>query len=651
MSNKLSITYSLLSFLKENNNYGIYDIFIPIIKKTLSDNCEETKGQSITEIQKMVINAFSLEIPIPVLKFLLEKIVTEISNKDIALYNDNSFIIKSYIFQEIDEQISIEESEIGKLESDFKGFCSLHNTNEDFENLIKFITAQNIELFTDKKSEYLDTSYVIAKYIKSRINDSFIFKKITDIYLGSLLSSYISFKISKPISDCELLIDTNFFISLIDLNTEDSYTICNQLYNICFKLGYRFSILYCTVEQIKILLNSRIASFDNKEYLGSIKNADIFDACIRKGYNRSNLEKIRDSIDKILIDKRITIIHEPQIKEIVKNAKRSEEYLELLKKREFEASALNDAIAKLYVKKNRGEIISEFNDVKCWFLHNSLNPHQYKSHHKISDSTSISASDLLVILWLSNPSQEINIEKNQISRNILSSYVTRYRGNKIPTTKTLLEIKRRSDLFCQSGNITEEDMFKIGVRMSEGSITKEETEGLLELNNEQFSEKIKELSKEFNDIQDNFNKSIIEKDNKINDLDKQIRKLAREFEIIKNERDSKNTEIEIIRKELEQEREKRKQQYINESIRKWQRKGITTAIITAIILAIIITLYFVLKHHQIINLNSSIIDIVVPSISTFIETLIIKNTAERYKASEIQAYKSNIELPPELTRI
>ena len=168
--------------------------------------------------------------------------------------------------------------------------------------------------------------------------------------------------------------------------------------------------------------------------------------------------------------------------------------------------------------------------------------------------------------------------------------------------------------------ITEEDMFKIGVRMSEGSIAKEETESLLELNNEQFSERIKELTKEFNDIQDNFNKSIIEKDNKINDLDKQIRKLAREFEIIKNERDSKNTEIEIIRKELEQEREKRKQQYINVSISKWQRKGITTAIITAIILAIIITLYFVLKHHQIINLNSSIIDIVVPSISTFIET-------------------------------
>lgn len=98
----------------------------------------------------MVINTFSLEIPIPVLKILLEKIVKEISNKDIALYSDNSFIIKSYVFQEIDEQISIEETEIGKLESDFKDFCSLHNTNEDFENLIKFITAQNIELFTEK---------------------------------------------------------------------------------------------------------------------------------------------------------------------------------------------------------------------------------------------------------------------------------------------------------------------------------------------------------------------------------------------------------------------------------------------------------------------------------------------------------------------
>ncbi|KAA6319668.1 hypothetical protein EZS27_030466, partial [termite gut metagenome] len=92
----------------------------------------------------------------------------------------------------------------------------------DFEGLLKFIFALEIDLFTANNSNVLSTDYSIPKYVKLKFSEKKIFKIISDIYLGNILTSYLTLNINTSVTNAELLIDTNFFISLIDLNTEEA---------------------------------------------------------------------------------------------------------------------------------------------------------------------------------------------------------------------------------------------------------------------------------------------------------------------------------------------------------------------------------------------------------------------------------------------
>lgn len=367
MKDKLIITYALLGFLKETSfrDSAIIELYEPIVKKALSEysaehNLSEIKGRSLSEISKKVEDFFGLEIPIPILSAIMKNISHQIDDENIfIIYDDGAFILKSYAFCDIDQQLIIEESNIRSLEKDYKTYCNLNGYKFNFQELENFILAQQIDLFTEKQSSFLDLSYFVSKYVKDRIDVPIILGIMSNIYLGGVLSSYLELNITKKVTDAELLIDTNFFISLIDLNTEDSFHICKQLYKLCSQMGFRFTILQRTVEQIRILLTNRIQDFASKEFIGSIRCADIFNACVRRELDKTDLEHIRDSITKRINDLDIVVIKDAQIARITDEASKSQEYKDLLKKRNNNKdSALADTIAHFYVIHKRGNLIT-----------------------------------------------------------------------------------------------------------------------------------------------------------------------------------------------------------------------------------------------------------------------------------------------------
>jgi len=274
MEKKTLVTYSLLTHLKETRFTGhstIAEIFFPIVKKAIVEYSKEhdyadLKGKNISEIQAKIVEFFGIDIPLGVLDFILSQISKEISDDNVfTYYKDRSFIIKAFTFFDIDEDILVEAENIEILKKDFEKYCLALNASLNFDELIKFICSQKIELFSEKKTEDFEFNFHIPKYLALKFGDNKIFKIISDIYLGSIISSYFEYKINSPVTDTELLIDTNYFISLIDLNTQEAFHTCSQLHEICNRLGYRFTILYSTVEQIKILLNTRIQDFANKD--------------------------------------------------------------------------------------------------------------------------------------------------------------------------------------------------------------------------------------------------------------------------------------------------------------------------------------------------------------------------------------------------
>lgn len=504
MENKLLTTYALLAHLKETHKTqtgGLIDIFVPIVQKAISEYAKdkgftEIKGKNTSEIQTKIKEYFGIEIPLYILGVILSQIDKEVDNKQIFNYfGDGAFIIKSYLFDSIDEDIDTEIANVEILKKDYELFCKDNKYQYDFTELESFIFAQKMELFTTKNVDILSTNYLVPKYVKLKFLDERIFKILSDLYLGGLISTYLELKINTPVTQTELLIDTNFVISLIDLNTEEAFITCSQLYKLCIDMGFKFSILYSTVDQIKILLGSRIRDFSSKD-LGIVKEADVFGACIRRNLDKTQLERIRDKIDSKLNELKVDIIHETRIKEIIIESKKSQMYQDLKKARQNDSSALNDAVAYHYIKKRRNNTAKEFSEVKCWFLHNSFSS-DYDSNlgHQIHARNMISASELLTLLWLSNPNQTC-INNNVISKGGLATYITKYRSVKVPASKTIKAIKEKADNALKHGKIEERDIYNICIRMSEGHLSNGEATALAELPDNEFIEKIKTISKE-----------------------------------------------------------------------------------------------------------------------------------------------------------
>lgn len=612
MANLLT-TYALLGYLKETSksSTSITELYIPLVKKALADysaehGLSEYKGRSLNEIANKIKSIFEIEIPIPILSKIMSSIKDEINDDNIfALYNDGAFIIKSYIFSEINDTIEQEQDNIKALKRDFEEYCLDNNFDGDFEELKTFIISSQIDLFTNTQSGFTDVEYYIPKYINERLSNNTIFKIMSNIYLGGLIVSYLEQNITQRVTDAELLLDTNFIISLIDLNTEDACQTCNQLFSLCTQLGYRFTILNSTINQIKILLSNRINDFANKDFIGSIRVADIFNACIRRGLDRTSLERIKDNLSRTIQEKGIVVIQDAQIQGIIDRAKRSSDYRELFEKRRNEESALNDTVAKLYVESKRGDNPREFVDVKCWFLHNSFSSYDYSIGRKIHERYLIGANELLVLLWLSSPAQGHQIRITDLARSGLTSYITKYRRAKNPSHEVLKNIKKRIDETTRLGLVSEKDTFNLCIRMAEGHLTHTEVvESLIEpsITDEEFADKLKKYTQEVENV-------------------RQKQKQAADHEISKlNETvDSKDEEIANLLtrvKKLEQEKyNDQRDAYIKKKIKKINRKIFWSLAIIVITIGLwIINEYW---HNILPTLWSSLISILLFIATTF----------------------------------
>lgn len=616
MSDKILSTYALLAYLKETSisaQTAITDLYIPLVKKAMSEYANENglseyKGRSLSEIQQKIRSIFEIEIPLPILAKILKSISAEIDDDNIfALYGDGAFIIKSYVFNDINTLVESERANINLLKEDFRAYCKENGFKYDFEELEQFILAQQMDIFTDKRTDLLSIDYYIPKYIQERIANDSIFKIMSNIYLGSIIASYLAQNITQKVTDTELLLDTNFFISLINLNTEDAYHTCNQLFSLCQQLGFRFTMLNSTVNQIKVLLSNRINDFVNRDFIGSVRAADVFNACIRNNIDKTGLERIKDNITRMIDEKGILVIKDAQILDIIDKAKKSAEYKELIQKRQYNAdSALNDIVAKLYVERKRGNDIREFVDVKCWFLHNSYSPYDYSYGHKVHERYLISANELLVLLWLSCPASGQKIKINDITKSGLASYITTYRRSKTPTRETLKIIKKRIDAVAADGLITEKDTFNLCIRMAEGHLTQAQVDESLvpeTITDEQFAAKLKEFSQ-----QEESNKLQQKQKN-----DKQISELTSQIEQKDGQIQNLSERIQSLE---EKEYQRQKNKYVDDQIDQLKRD----TWINVIIVGFVIALCFVNEYYK--QVLPTIVSVIIAVLATLATTFV-----------------------------
>lgn len=89
----------------------------------------------------------------------------------------------------------------------------------------------NLSKYLSDKKEVDNKDYTLEARFVNYFKEFEVYEIIKDIYLGSILSCYIEYKpiIKNSSNKVELLFDTNFIVSLLDLNTKESTHTCRTL--------------------------------------------------------------------------------------------------------------------------------------------------------------------------------------------------------------------------------------------------------------------------------------------------------------------------------------------------------------------------------------------------------------------------------------
>lgn len=551
-----AITYSVLAHISSSAKLakGQLDVFVPIVKKCLhhiSDGKTEIKGANISEIADRIVTDWQIEIPVPVLRTILIQISKEFDcdedSKPFVLNNDDSFWIKRFIFADFDAEIKESEHNVKELQNAYLKFCKIQNIQtEDGKGVIRFI-----EQHKDTLAHYLrnsdcpdKTDYSLpAKFIEYFKPIKPLYEEIRDLYLGATISCAIGYQFNGLKNDVTLLLDTNFIISLLDLNTPESTRTCSKLLEVCKKSGYSFLILPETKEEIQSLLEFKSRSLDKVALQKNVNKEDVFCACERRGLNSADLMRISDNIEETLTKFSIRIL--PNSTTLKNKAKFSNEYQTLKTYRNNDKAALHDAMAILYVREKRGvRTVKSFEKVNCWFVNNSIT-HDFE-HSAIENILSgnssenqpeiIKADDLLNILWLSAPSIRSEVSSDEMVDIGLTTLVAHTLNKSLPKARIIRELDENIQKY-KSEDITDRDVYLLSVRIANNQVKNiEELNSLAENDTVEFNCRVKEEARKQAEIEngqrEQLNKLYSELSNAIHSISKQSEAMTQDKEVL-----------------------------------------------------------------------------------------------------------------------
>ncbi len=578
MNTKKAITYSLLAHVRNTESLikGPLDIFVPLIKRALSkmNNDKIFGGKDLTEINNYAKNLYDIDFPIPVLRNILETIALDVNeNKKggFILHDDNSFAIANYTFTEFDENVRKRKQEVEKLEQLFQDFCGKSELAvEDSSSIFSFLEKNKLSLakYLSHTEELNGQDYLIeVKFVNYFRNIPHVYELLKSLYLGSILAEYIEFKPVDTHINVELLFDTNFIISLLDLNTPESTHTCRTLLDITKQLGYKLTILEETIEEIKFLLKKKADGLNKSFLVKQVYIEDIYNACERRNLTKADLEKIIDNLDSQISDYGINkVFLDKKTKEA---ALLSPDYASYKQKRQTDISAKHDTFALYYVKKKRNyKNITDFTDVTCWFVNNAISRGFKQQYDKVYQPEIIKADDLLSILWLSNPQVNTQVSGDEMADIGLSSLVSLTFTKSLPQTAIIKEFEDNIQKYAED-EIKTQDVIRIATRIADKQLTDIDELNKLAYNDdkEEFVKRLEEEAKKQKQIEKQSAES----------LSKIVEKFKREMEKVEatqQRRDADKQFLQDVSKEKENvqsELEKTKQDLIKNKIDNWKK--------------------------------------------------------------------------------
>lgn len=706
-SMRRAVAYSLLAHIKDSGSLtnGQLDIFIPLVKNILHKK-KDIKGAHVSEICESLQTEYGLDIPSPVMIQILRVIANEANKNsygdkpEMTVNNDGSFWIENYIFDDYIDEIQKSRDDVNQIKKLYSQFCKIvgiaDDNNEDA--IFHFIERNRVEIsyylsHNDRCNE--QESVTAAKFVEMFKSRPEVYNKLRDMYLGSILTSYLEFHPQNVKMDVELLLDTNFIVSLLDLNTEESTRTCNTLISVCKNHGYTFTVLQDTIDEIQSLLAYKSENLNTAIIAKAINKEDIYNACERRHLSSVDLDRLSDNLAETLTQTyKFTI--KPHPESLRNKARFSKEYETLRKVRNTDKAALHDAMAIIYVREKRNnKAIKEFEKCNCWFVNNAIS-HDSDTNgtrlnelqlNKSGQPEIIKVDDLLNIIWLSNP--QINLSKDEIIDMGVTSLISYTINSSLPKSRIIKELDDNIQKYRKDYNLTDKDVVNLSTRIANRQIKDVDSLNQLAKNDTQaFAIRVKDesrkeelaktisarkfeelfktadnLIKELQSNKENLQKKHEERmealDAKESALKSESARLKDKESEMKREKDSLSAQISekdtLLRnlydkycRDMESEREA----YLKSIVKKKKRNSIIWVIILGIIILFAFFLQFFdnsLYSHFIAFVGGSkgwgwILSIAL----LIIEYFVINKAAKFYDPVYVEDYKETIKIPDKL---
>ncbi|MBE0513920.1 hypothetical protein [Sulfurimonas sp.] len=657
MSINKAITYSLLAHIRNNATLirGPLDIFVPLIKRTLSkmNTNKIYGGKNLTEIVDYAKILYDIEFPVPVLRSILEVIALELQNTNAGAFilnDDNSFAIANYTFVEFEESVRKRKEEIKKLEQLFQDFCGKSNLIvEDSKSIFSFLEKNKLSLakYLSHSEELNGHDYSIeVQFVNYFRNIPPVYDLLKSLYLGSILSEYLEYKPTDICMNIELLFDTNFIISLLDLNTPESTHTCNTLLKIAKQQGYILTILEETIEEIKSLLKKKADGLHKSFFVKQVYMEDIYNACERRNLTQADLERMIDNIEVQVLSFNINKVSID--KEIKKIALASPDYSSYKQKRTSDISAQHDTFALHYVKEKRGnKKISDFADVNCWFVNNAISRGFKQQYEKTYQPEIIKADDLLSILWLSNPQVNEVVSASEMADIGLSSLVSLTFTASLPQTSIIKEFEGNIEKYAKD-EVSTQDIIRIATRIADKQLTNiDELNRLASEDKEEFVKRLEDEAKKQEQLEIERVEAlstIIEKfTHELGKIEETKQKRADEKKLIKKlEKEYGQTQDKVLglNSELEATKKALKKVEIDDNVENWKQNS---RLILLLFIAVYLPVAFYISMYDIEILKEPWIPLALTVVSALWFFPIKLFYDRHWNHSNIESYKKSME--------
>jgi len=418
-------TYTLIRTLYDEKNDYI-DSFIPLVINTLKPNIKVT----IDKIAKNILDKYDVNVPL----YSLEVILNRAKRNGYILITDKRIFLSaegiSYK-EECDNHRDIDRR-INELIADARMYLNESGCNigsEDVKKIILDFIKDNLASF----DIFLDKQFIAPEINRQRFSADIqhtlinyflilerqkhaLFKTLQDIIFGSIISVSVysqSFsEISMKFDKITVYLDSNFVFSLLGLHHKDRCKPVIQMYELMTEARvFNFKIFDITLNEMISVLARYKNEYGN--YLRDVPVDSIYSHLKQKGWKPSTVTEYISNIDRLLIEKSISIANtNVKIEDYEISSDRLKKLSEY-KSYQSEKCQKHDLIAIDKIKALRRDRVTKIENAKAIFLTSDIKLARFNQceDHKDTGTVNEVIPDKLLanLLWLKKPKNNINI--------------------------------------------------------------------------------------------------------------------------------------------------------------------------------------------------------------------------------------------------